>query len=173
MNLFELLGARLLGKVAVIGVGSPMHGDDGAGCRVARRLRESGAACVFVAGDIPESVLCQVAAARPETVVFVDAVDLGAEPGGVALLEQGQLAGYCPTTHRVPLRLLMEILRRETGADVFLLAIQPGRVGLGWPMSGRVRTTTDLVAAALEGALGATRPTTGRGRGRAARETGS
>jgi len=172
MNLHERLRARLAGKVAVIGMGNSLRGDDAAGCRVAQRLQPAARARVFVAEDVPENVLFQVAAAHPDTVVFIDAVDLGAEPGDVALLERGDLAGYTPTTHRVPLRVLIEVLRRETRADVFVLGIQPGRVGFGSPISSRVEAAVGLLAAALDEALLATPPTPSTGRAEPAREIG-
>lgn len=173
MSLPEQLRERLTGKLAVVGVGNSLRGDDAAGCRVAQRLRPTAQASVFVAGDVPESVLFQVVAARPDTVVFIDAADLGAAPGAVALLEQDQLTGYCPTTHRVPLRLLMDILRREARADVFLLAIQPGRIDLGSPISSRVEASVALLAEALQEILDAP-PTLQRpGRARQEREVGS
>lgn len=172
MSLHEQLRARLAGRVVVVGVGNPLRSDDAAGCRVAQRLRPRAPGRVFIAGEVPENVLFQVIAEKPDTVVFVDAVDLGSEPGAVALLESDQLSGYCPTTHRVPLRLLMEILRRETGADVFLLAIQPDGVELGSPVSGRVAAAADLLAAALEQSLDAAPPPRRPGRARAEWEIG-
>jgi len=173
MNLPEQLRERLAGKVAVVGVGNVLRGDDAAGCRVARLLRPTPRCWPFVAGEVPEAVLFQVVAARPDTVVFVDAVDLGAEPGSVALLEEDQLAGYCPTTHRIPLRLLMEILRRETKADVFLLAIQPERVRLGSRVGVRVEASVELLVAVLQQALDAPGPPSRVGRARPEREVGS
>jgi hydrogenase 3 maturation protease len=150
MSLARLLADRLKGSVAVVGIGNPLRGDDGAGCEVARRLDGHTAALVFNAEDIPESHLVRIAAARPDTVLFVDAVDLGAAPGSVAVLEAKQMAGYCPSTHRMPLGFLMECLRRDTGADVFLLAVQPGRIGFGEPMSAEVTASITLLIETLE-----------------------
>ncbi len=149
MSLREELGERLRDRVAVVGVGNPMRGDDAAGCLLARRLRGRCPATVIEAEEVPESYLDAIADARPETVVLVDAVDLGAEPGAVALLESEAIAAYLPSTHRLPLSFLMELIRRRSGADVLLIGIQPLRVGFADGVSPVVAESVDDVAAIL------------------------
>jgi len=79
----------------------------------------------------------------------VDAVDLGAEPGAVAMLEREQVATYAPTTHRMPLSLVMEVVQRRTGADVFLIAVQPLTLAYGAKVSPEVSATVEVLAAVL------------------------
>jgi hydrogenase 3 maturation protease len=76
----------------------------------------------------------------------VDAVDLGAEPGAMALLEKDQVARYAPTTHRLPLSLVMDVVQRRTGADVFLIGIQPADVAFGAALSPGVSASVELLA---------------------------
>lgn len=156
MSLARELADRLNGSVAVVGIGNPLRGDDAAGCELARRLQGRSRALVIDAEEIPESYLFRIAKVHPDTVLLVDAVDIGAAPGSLALVEAGQLAGYCPSTHRVPLGLLMECLNRVSGADVFLVAVQPARIGLGEPMSNEVMAGITYLAETLEHLLSAT-----------------
>ena len=132
------LSDRLVGRVVVVGIGNPFRGDDGAGCAVARGLRGMPDLTIVESEDVPERDILRIADARPDTVVLVDAVDLGARPGSVALLEPERLAGYAPSTHRVPLSLLAEILHRACGADVVVLAIQPEHTAHGARLSRAV-----------------------------------
>ncbi|NJD20147.1 MAG: hydrogenase maturation protease, partial [Gemmatimonadetes bacterium] len=108
---------------------------------------------VLLAVDVPESWLGPAAAARPDTVLLVDAADLGAAPGSAALLEPEDLAGGAAFTHRTPLSLLSTFLRRETGADVLLLAVQPRSLEWGEAMSPEVESSArhlgDILASAL------------------------
>jgi hydrogenase 3 maturation protease len=150
VTLSQQLERRLSGRVVVVGVGNPIYGDDAAGCLVAQRLQETPGLRVFDAEDIPESMLVQIVAARPAVLVFVDAVDLGAEPGAVALLEKHQIAAYSPTTHRTPLSLLMQLVENECGADAFLLAIQPGEVRFGQPLSAEVEASVNLLSEIIQ-----------------------
>ena len=155
MSLSAILRTRLRGRVVVIGVGNPWRGDDGVGCRVAARLRAGGQVPTLDAEEIPESFLGDIVAGRPETAVFVDAVDFGAPPGAVALLDSSQLGRYPSSTHRASLSLLMELVTTVTGADVFLLAIQPRRIDLFGPMTEAVASSADHLAALIEEALAA------------------
>ena len=134
MSLAEHLRARLGRTVAVVGTGNPMRGDDAVGSCLAQRLMEAKTrACIVDAQEVPESYLGRIVATRPDTVVFIDAVDMGARPGDAAIIESDQIERYAPTTHRMPLGLVMDYLRRETGADTFLIGIQPSQTGFRLP----------------------------------------
>jgi hydrogenase maturation protease len=154
MSLLRTLRARLAGEVVVVGVGNPWRADDGAGCRVAEHLRRRASGIrVIDAQDIPEGYLSDIARTAPDVVVFVDAVDLGANAGSVALLERAQIADYAPTTHRASLGLLMDLLQMQVGADVLLVAIQPECLDFGLPMTRAVASSSELVAEILAEAL--------------------
>ncbi len=161
-TLADDLRARLVGRVVVMGIGNPDRGDDGAGLLVAGLLAEAlpggdlpddRTVTVLMAGEVPESWLGPAVAVRPDAVLMVDAVDMGAEPGSASLLEPEDLRGGATFTHRTPLALLSKFLRRETGADVLLLAIQPRSLEWGEPMSPEVQEAArhlgDILASAL------------------------
>lgn len=156
MSLAQRLAGRLHGRVVVVGTGNPLRGDDAAGSLVARRL-----ACrherVIDAEDVPESILGEVIASAPTTVAFVDAVDMGAPAGSVALLEPQQLAGYWPSTHRSSLALLASYLGQAAAADVVVLGIQPAQLGWRVPLSREVGEAVSCVVALLSGFLPARR----------------
>lgn len=157
MSLSEQLQSRIGDTVVVVGIGNPLRGDDAAGSCVAQRLtRASARASIIVdAQEVPESYLGRIVAARPDTVILVDAVDIGGRPGDSAIIESDQIERYDPTTHRVPLGLVMRYLRCETGADTFLIGIQPSRVAFGLPMSREVEESVVLLAGLLERTLAA------------------
>jgi hydrogenase maturation protease len=142
VTLREELAWRLHGTVTIVGIGNPHRGDDAFGSLLARRLEGRVAARVIDAQDVPESYMFQVASGSPDTVLLADAVDLGRPPGSVALVPAAELSDYLPTTHRVPLALLVEVLLAETDALVVLLAAQPRHTVPDAPLS-------DEMAAAL------------------------
>jgi hydrogenase 3 maturation protease len=153
MSLEQTLAARLRGRVTVVGIGNPLRADDAAGCLVARGLDPAPGLQSIEAEEVPESHLGAVTASRPDTIVLVDAVDLGASPGSLALVETSDLVGFTPTTHHVPLDILAHWLARETGAEVLLLAVQPRGTNLGDPVSPEVEEAARLAAATLNHAL--------------------
>lgn len=140
------MAERMRGKVVLVGIGNPLRGDDAAGCLLARLLARTPGLTVVVSDDVPERDVLAIADARPDVVVLADALDLGLAPGSVALVEPEALAGYTPTTHRVPLALVADILRRASGADVLVLGIQPRQVEPGTAAGGEVRVAVAALA---------------------------
>jgi hydrogenase maturation protease HycI len=149
MNLKEQLAAAMQGTVVVMGIGNPCRGDDAAGGLVAQKISEVPGVRVIDAQDVPENYLTQVAKERPDTVVLIDSIDLKATPGSVALLDKYQTAAYWPSTHRVPIGLLMNYLERETPARVLLIAIQPLQTAFSQPMTPAVSSSVEAIAGVL------------------------
>lgn len=162
-GLLESLRDQLRGRVVVMGIGNPLRGDDAVGSVIARRLRASlqatssppasGAPTVLDAEEIPESWLGPAIAARPDVVLLIDAMELGAEPGAAALLGTYGLTGRTLFTHRTPLRPLTEYLQREAGARVVLLGVQPGPVLWGETLSPPVAAAAAALARLLTDVL--------------------
>jgi len=149
MDLQQQLATAIQGNVVVMGIGNPCRGDDAAGSMVAQQISDAPGVRVIDAQDVPESYFRQVVGEGPDTVVLIDAVDLGSAPGSVALLDKDQVAGYWPSTHRMPLSLLMDYLERETHARIFLIAIQPRHTAFLQPMSGEVHASVASIAGVL------------------------
>jgi hydrogenase 3 maturation protease len=167
-ELTRALRERLRGRVAIMGVGNPLRGDDGVGSVVARKLRrafawvpagepadEGAVATVAVvdAEEIPESFLGVLEAARPAVVVLVDAAELGCEAGSLVLLEGARLQGQATCTHRTPLAPVARYLEQRTGAAVILAGIQPGCQRWGDALSSEVSDTANRLANILWDAL--------------------
>jgi len=153
MNPLEQLAAWIEGEVVVMGIGNPLRGDDAAGSMVARRIAAPPGVSVIDAQEVPENYFSLVADRQPGTVVLIDSIDMDSAPGSVALLEQDQIAGYCPSTHRVPLSLLMSVLERTTEARVFAIGIQPAHTEFLEAMSDAVAESVARVAGMLNRVL--------------------
>jgi hydrogenase 3 maturation protease len=158
MDLKEQLAAGIEGHVVVMGIGNPCRGDDAAGSLIAQQIGDVPGVRVIDAQEVPENYLRQIVAEGPDTVVLIDSVDLGSAPGSVALLDKDQVAGYWPSTHRVPLNLLMDYLERETHARIFMIAIQPRHTSFLQPMCEEVYASVTGVAELLEDVLKVARP---------------
>lgn len=129
-------------RVAVIGVGSGMWGDDAAGVEVVRGLRKrlrSPNTLLIEGGVAPENFTSDIKRFKPSHVVFIDATDFGSEPGDVILAEPEAIVGQTISTHKIPLSFLASYLRDQTGAKIMLLGIQPARARMGAEMSEPVR----------------------------------
>ncbi len=145
------------GRVCVVGVGNRERGDDGVGCRVVDALRGHAGAMLVEAGEVPENHLERVVRARPNAVLMVDAVDLGAAPGVVRLLPPQTLVRSGLSTHATSLSLCADYIAARTGAAVAVVAIQPADLTPGAQLSGAVACAVTEVCDALARALAANR----------------
>ncbi|MBN1871673.1 MAG: hydrogenase maturation protease [Candidatus Omnitrophica bacterium] len=139
----ELLKGILKGRITVVGVGNTEKGDDGVGHILADRIKGKLDAFVICAGPTPENFLRPIRDSRPETILVIDASELGAEAGDAKLLTKEDIPLYGLSTHNSSLALFFEFLESDTGASVYLLAIQPGDTGMRKGFSNAVKTRCD------------------------------
>lgn len=148
-------------RVAIVGIGSDMRGDDAAGIEVVRKLRRglsSPNVLLVEAGVAPENFTAEIRKFEPSHVILIDATDFGSEPGTAILSGPEAIAGQPISTHTMPLSLLANYLRAQTAAKVVLLGIQPGSTGMGARMSEEVRRAVDELSATLLAQLGRHNP---------------
>ena len=136
-------------RVAVVGVGNEMKGDDAAGVRVVRELSERMPATPGVllinAGQAPENFTGPLRRFRPDLVIEVDAADQGAEPGAVAWVDWREADGLSASTHTLPPSVLASFLTADLGCQVALIGIQPLSLELRPALSAPVeRAVADL-----------------------------
>ncbi len=139
-------------RVAVVGVGSEMLGDDATGMEVVRKLKKtlrSRNVLLIEGGVSPENFASRIRRFKPFRVVFIDATDFGAEPGDVILAEPGAIKGQSISTHTMPLSILAKYLQEQTSARIALLGIQPEQARMGSEMSLAVKESVDRVVKIL------------------------
>lgn len=146
-SLRDDLGARLRGRVCLVGVGNPDRGDDGFGVQLAGAMRGLGYPDAILAERSPERWLGWLARGGFQSVLFLDAVETGAEPGAVVFLECAQIAARYPqvSTHKLSLGTLARLIEAEGSTRAFLLGVQAQSVALGSDLSAPVRTTMDVL----------------------------
>jgi coenzyme F420 hydrogenase subunit delta len=141
-------------RTAIIGVGNRLWGDDGTGPELLRRLKEelevqqprldSQGQCLFIdAGDSPEDWLIRIVDFKPDVILVIDAMELHADPGSVAILEFEDLPeAVCCSTHRLPLRTILR-LWEERGSKTLVLGIQPKDVVFREGLSPEVKMSIE------------------------------
>jgi hydrogenase maturation protease len=154
-DLRQELTGWIQGRVALVGLGNVDLGDDGVGMQLLDRLAglvqaaDTGAVTLtgIAAGTRLERRLHELAGGRFDRVLFMDAAELGAEPGSVALLERSALRACLPqvSTHRLSLSLAADLIEAEPPTRVALLAVQPGSMGHGQGLSRAVQGTVELL----------------------------
>jgi hydrogenase 3 maturation protease len=137
-------------SMAIICVGNDLCGDDGAGVAVARGLVGKVPWDVHNTQTVPESFLMKVVERRPESLVLIDALDFGAPPGAVELIEPEQVGGAGPSTHGPAPLAFLELLEMMHPCRRAVLGIQPQRADFGSDMTPEVRSAVELVIRAFE-----------------------
>jgi len=129
----------------LLGVGSRMRGDDGAGSVVAERLAARGVPNAFDCGGVPENYAGLVAKLQPPDVLFVDAVDFGKPPGSVELFGGQSFQAQSVSTHSAGLSPLIEFLGASCSALCWVLAIQPADLAHGADLSPAVQKAVEQI----------------------------
>lgn len=129
----------------LLGVGSRMRSDDGAGSIVAERLARSGLKNAFDCGGVPENYLGRVEKLQPSDVLFVDAVDFGAPPGTAALFGGRTFRVQSLSTHSAGLSPIVDFLAQACDALCYVLAIQPQSVAEGEGLSEPVQRAVEAI----------------------------
>jgi hydrogenase 3 maturation protease len=152
--MLEYLANRIRGKRTVIlGVGNPLQGDDAVGISLVDLLQGRVDATLIDGGEVPENYLSSIKAARPEVVLIVDAVELGAEPGCMTVLDADRLRAIGNFTHNPGLAFLAVIIQDGTGAEVMLVGIQPDKtyfdIGLSKSVDQTLHNLCDMLQRVL------------------------
>jgi len=150
LSLNELLAAASpTSKVALVGIGHPLRGDDYVGSYVmkgiikARGSTLSDCVYVFDAEDNVERVIARISRVNPKHVIFIDACEMGLRPAETKLLRVDETSYPFFTTHGIPLKVLAEQLL--VGCKVWVLAIQPKDTEFGEVLSPEVHDAADHV----------------------------
>jgi hydrogenase maturation protease len=164
--LADALRTRFGPPLAVVGIGNALRGDDAFGPAVVAALEPCPALRLFDVQAVPESFLVPIVSSGCAGVLFVDAADLGAEPGRVALVPSEALAEVDVSTHAISLSLVAEAIqglaRGDSGRQIScaLLGAQPADLKsadrLTAPMVSAVRLVAEAVRmfAACPGEVG-------------------
>jgi len=118
-------------RLAIVGIGDELIPHDRPGMYAARELEQQQihGVKVFFAGTVPESITGPLRRYRPGYVLFLDAADIGARPGTIAVIEPEQVQAGLISTHVLPLSVVMDYIEQEISTGVTLLGIQPDLTG--------------------------------------------
>jgi len=144
-NIKERLKERLKGKIVILGMGNPLRGDDGLGPYLIKRLKGRVRAHLIDGGSAPENYVGKITSLKPDTILVIDACDLGWTPGRMELIEIEAMKNIGHSTHSISPGVFMTYLREATGADIFMLAIQPKRVKLEEKISSSVKGAIEKI----------------------------
>lgn len=149
MNLMEAIEAffkKILEKrVAVLGVGSELRGDDGVGPYLSEKLSSlNNESFLSINGNlVPENFTKDIKNFKPENIIIIDAAYMGKSPGDIEIINISDLKSVSFSSHAMPLSILGKYLSKETGANVFIIGVQVFTTEFGTDISQKVKESID------------------------------
>lgn len=143
-------------KLAVLGIGNPLRGDDALGLEALGLLRGKVPRSVRLieAHTMPENFTGEVKRFKPSHVLLIDAASFNAKPGVVRLVPPEDIAGVVVSTHALPLSMFAEVVQKTVKAKVLLLGVQPKTADFVEGLTPEVEKAVKKIAGVLVRLLG-------------------
>ena len=128
-------------SLIVMCIGNPDGGDDAVGPYIADKLKKTD---IFVINceTVPENYVGVVKKQKPETLLIIDAIDMGLEPGEIRIVSKEKIGVMTISTHGIPISLLIDYLNKHV-KDIILIGIQPEK--MQGKMTDNVRKSADFL----------------------------
>jgi len=156
--LCEALGTAR--RVAILGCGSVLLGDDAAGMYIAEKLLNAPHlpnigenVRVYCGSTAPENFSGEIKRFKPDLLLVIDAADMALKPGEVSLIPLSKITGVSFSTHMLPLRIMLDYIVSETSCSISILGIQSKSLAFSAKMSPAVRASADKLVAVLKDIL--------------------
>lgn len=128
-------------RLVILGIGNPLRGDDSVGLKIVGRLKGKLPKNVRIirGGVTPENFIGKIRDIKPSHVLLIDAAHFGGKPGEIKLIYPEEISSATISTHAIPLCILADLIREETGAKVILLGVEPKNLSLGAKISPEIK----------------------------------
>ncbi|HQL65776.1 MAG TPA: hydrogenase 3 maturation endopeptidase HyCI [bacterium] len=138
-------------KLVIIGVGNKDRCDDGSGSAITEILSDFaernriGNVRIFSCYEAPENFTGPVKKEKPSHIIIIDSCITGQKPGHISIIKPDRIKETDISSHRMPLKLLCEYLRDETGADILIIGVEPYNIKEGSNFSDPVNKSIQKV----------------------------
>jgi hydrogenase 3 maturation protease len=159
-NLKTTLKQKLLKaeKVALLGVGSELRGDDMAGLVIAEELQKFSKSAVknlkfrvFIGATAPENLTAEIKRFQPTHLIIIDSSDLEKKAGTISFIKPEDVGGYSFFTHKLPLKIMIDYLLASISCKIIVIGIQPKGLDFdSQPSKEMKKAAKDIVAAFKE-----------------------
>ena len=145
---------KINGKVIILGIGNTLKQDDGVGPALISKLDGKLKAELIDCGVAPENFTGKIRRIAPGTILIVDAVDFGLKPGKIKVVRHSEIKDETFSTHNISLKAFIDFIKNEIQTEVYIIGIQPARIGFGSGLSREATEALDRLAKELNELLG-------------------
>ncbi|OGS44120.1 MAG: hydrogenase maturation peptidase HycI [Elusimicrobia bacterium RIFOXYD2_FULL_34_15] len=138
-------------RIAVLGVGSELRCDDVAGLLVAENLkkqlekRKNPKAKIFIGYTAPENLSGEIIKYKPTHIIIIDSADAGKKAGSIMLINYEEIGGISFSTHKLPLKMMVDYLLQSLKTGIVMIGIQPKTLKFGECISKEVKKSIDQI----------------------------
>ena len=147
-------------KIAVLGIGSELRGDDAAGIIIAAQLEKE---CpknqlghnfkVFIGETAPENLTGEVKKFKPTHLIIIDSAQMNEAAGVVRLIDPDQIEGFSSSTHNLPIKIFTDYLVKSMGCKIIIIGIQPKKVYFNAGISKEIEKAMAHIVSAIKEAV--------------------
>lgn len=141
-------------RLAVLGIGNVLNGDDGAGVHTIYALRANLADLPHLflveAGLAPENFTGPLRRFKPDLILMVDASWMEAAPGSIEVVDWSKAQGFSASTHSLPLSIVCDYMQKELGCPILLLCIQAYQTETLTPLHPAVQDAIEQIASGIK-----------------------
>ena len=138
-----------VGRVLIVGIGNRQHADDGVGPVLIDKLSSAGFTNILDVGTVPENYTKFIIQCLPDTIILVDALSFGGQPGDWKIFTPDECNEYGFSTHNASLSLFASYIRQNIPAKIFILGIQPATTDFKVGLSPELEQTVCKLVNAL------------------------
>jgi hydrogenase 3 maturation protease len=128
-------------KKLFVGIGNLLKMDDGAGVYISRKIKNRGTISALTVEASIENYIGKINSLNPDILVLIDCVDIKSPAGTFKLLTTSKIQDLTFNTHNISLKRLSEFF----SMPVFILGIQPEKIGFGENISYLVKNVADKI----------------------------
>lgn len=132
-------------RLLFVGVGNVLKRDDGVGVVICREIKEQPGILTLAVEVSIENYIGKINSLKPEEIVILDCMDLGAKPGTYSLVALEQVEDLTFNTHNISLGRLADFFNYPT----YVLGIQPLTVEFGDELSLPVQQSAEEILAQI------------------------
>jgi len=133
------------GKIVLFGIGNTLRGDDGIGPFLIENLKNNVNAVCINGENAPENYVGKIIQIKPDTLIIIDAIHFNGKPGEYSIMRPIDLIDQGLTTHDISLVKLTEYIKRHINTDIYILGVQPHKIGLGTSLSECMQKTINIL----------------------------
>lgn len=137
-------------KIAIMGIGSVLRSDDGAGMYcigiLQSKLENYDNLLLIQASTAPENFTGVIKSFEPNRLFIVDAAHMGLSPGKIRIINMADITGVSFSTHMLPLPVMLKYLELETACEIICIGIEPKSTEQGFEICDEVRKGAETLA---------------------------